>query len=283
MQAKLDCIAFDLDGTALDHHGVLTTHTVDVLSQAAAQGIALVVATGRALGFVPREVLALPNLQYAITNNGAVVTHIPTQTCARKVQLPAGAVLQLTDRMVQEGITAEAFVDGKAYGSRDYVQNPHKYGIPAQAVGYISHTRNPVDDICTFLREHAHDLDSMDFIVADATQSERLRAQTTVQFPELHVTSSGIQRVEFSDMRAGKGKALAFVLEQLGASPLQTATFGDADNDLEMITLVRYGVAMAEASDRVKVQARFVTKSNRADGLAWGVTQLLEGAWLAGE
>ncbi len=274
-QPTIACICFDLDGTALTVDSQLAPTTVRALSHAAQQGIALVPATGRALDFVPEAVLSLPNLRYAITSNGAVVTDLSTQTCLRRVLLPAEVVAHLVTIIAEEQITAEAFVDGKAYGTADYVAHPAKYGIPDHAVDYIMRTRIAVDDISAFLLANAHQMDSIDLVVADPAQSTRLRAQLTAALPAVHVTSSGIHRVEFANQMAGKGKAMAFVLEKLGIAPENTAAVGDADNDTEMIALAGWGVAMGGASQSAQQAAQYITKTNAEDGLAHAVERML--------
>lgn len=276
MSTEIKCFAFDLDGTALDNTGKLTPYAQQMLAQAAKQGIVLVAATGRALDFVPAEVLALPNLQYAITSNGAVVHHVPTNTCLQRLQIPPEIVHQLVEVMEQEGIVAEVFVSGRAYGQRDYVEHPENYNMAAHSLHYLRTTRRPVTDIYRFARAHANRMDSMDFIVPQDDQSRRLRAQITAQYPQLHITSSGIRRVEIAHGQAGKGKALATVLSQLGIAPTQVAAFGDADNDVEMLALAEVRVAMADASENSKEIATYITDSNENDGFAKAIAQILQ-------
>ena len=64
-------IGFDLDGTLLTTDKILTERTKKALEAAADQGVILVPATGRPLCGLPKELLELPFIKYAVTANGA--------------------------------------------------------------------------------------------------------------------------------------------------------------------------------------------------------------------
>ena len=53
-----------------------------------------------------------------------------------------------------------------------------------------------------------------------------------------------------------------------GVKPAAVCAFGDGENDVEMLEAVGTGIAMGNAADYVKQHARFVTESNRDDGIA---------------
>lgn len=62
-------IGFDLDGTLLTTDKILMERTKKALEAAADQGVVLVPATGRPLCGLPKELLALPFIKYAVTAN----------------------------------------------------------------------------------------------------------------------------------------------------------------------------------------------------------------------
>ena len=55
---------------------------------------------------------------------------------------------------------------------------------------------------------------------------------------------------------------------KLGISRDEMIAFGDAENDLAMLEYAGIGVAMANASEEVKVVADEVTLDNNSDGIA---------------
>ncbi|MDY0276622.1 MAG: HAD family hydrolase [Acholeplasma sp.] len=66
-----------------------------------------------------------------------------------------------------------------------------------------------------------------------------------------------------------KAHALERVLKHYNHPVDRLITFGDSVNDLEMLSLTKYGVAMKNAHDEIKKQASFVTDfDNNNDGIA---------------
>ena len=61
----------------------------------------------------------------------------------------------------------------------------------------------------------------------------------------------------------------------LGIPRENTAAFGDADNDVQMLTWAGTGVAVANASPAALAVADFITKRHDEDGVAWALEKLL--------
>ena len=81
---KIRIAALDLDGTLLSHENTSTPRTRQAIAEAAARGVVVLPATGRALANLPPLVAQLPGVRYAITSNGAAVWDLGTD--------PLGAV-----------------------------------------------------------------------------------------------------------------------------------------------------------------------------------------------
>jgi hydroxymethylpyrimidine pyrophosphatase-like HAD family hydrolase len=67
---------------------------------------------------------------------------------------------------------------------------------------------------------------------------------------------------------ASKGNALAMLASTLDIPLEETMAVGDASNDISMLRVAGLGVAMGQASRRVRASADVVTGSNAEDGLA---------------
>ncbi len=57
-------------------------------------------------------------------------------------------------------------------------------------------------------------------------------------------------------------------MQMNGIAMDEAMAFGDAGNDISMLTAVRYGFAMANATDECKAAAYAVAEENNADGVA---------------
>lgn len=75
---------------------------------------------------------------------------------------------------------------------------------------------------------------------------------------------------------AGKGNAVRFVCDYFGVPLSDAYAAGDADNDISMLEAAGCGIAMANATDKVKQSADVVTDlDNNRDGLADMMRKLL--------
>ena len=54
--------------------------------------------------------------------------------------------------------------------------------------------------------------------------------------------------MEVGHIDAGKGKTLLWLLKKLEISTEEAMAFGDADNDISMLTSVKYGMAMGNGT-----------------------------------
>lgn len=289
---KIKMIALDLDRTTLNRNGRLSDENRKVLTELLNRGIHVIPASGRSLTSFPQEILTLPGLKYVITSNGAAVYRLPEQenrksgedsvtnqteapVCLQKFLLDPLTVRRVMELTATEDVTYEAFVDGQAYADPAYIADPTAFGAVKEATAYIQSTRVPVADIREFIREHEDRLDSVDVIVGDRKKKEELMQLLREQCPGIYLTTSVEQLIEISDIRAGKHSAVKFLQELLKISPEETAAFGDADNDVEMLREAGMGIAVQNASQACMAAADAVTRSCEDDGVAYGIRKIL--------
>ena len=151
---NIKCIALDLDRTTLSASGRLSDGNYNALCHAIENGVHIVIASGRSFDTLPKDVLAVPGIEYAITSNGAAIYHIPTSTCLHEYKMTPASVECIIQIAKQHETALEVFIDGKAYALKAYVEDPVSYGTTPQAIPYIQSTRIPIDDIISFIREH---------------------------------------------------------------------------------------------------------------------------------
>lgn len=270
------CIALDMDRTTLNSEGRLSAGNRKALEEIIAAGVHVIIASGRAFDTLPKDMVELPGVEYAITLNGAAMYHVPTGKCLKRYRLSEKAAEAVMKATEGESVTYEAFIDGSAYAGNDFLEDPEAFGVTPQAVSYVRTTRRGVDDIARFIYENMHHLDSMDMIVRDDVQQRKIWQKVAEATDEVYITSSIRNLVEIADKNAGKKAGLAFFAELLGLKREETAAFGDADNDIDMIRYAGCGIAMANASESCKQAADFITGHHDEDGVAEGLRKILK-------
>jgi hydroxymethylpyrimidine pyrophosphatase-like HAD family hydrolase len=92
----------------------------------------------------------------------------------------------------------------------------------------------------------------------------------------LYISKSLPYFLEFASPEVTKASGLAFLAEHLGFSQERTVAFGDGENDVELLEWAAYGVAVANAHDRVLAVADFVCPAVTDEGVAQVIEAFLE-------
>lgn len=97
-------------------------------------------------------------------------------------------------------------------------------------------------------------------------------------YPDLAAASSFPNNIELTNTAAQKGNALKTYALAKGISLDDVMVLGDSDNDISMFT-PEFGwtVAMANSMECIRERAKYVTKSNWEDGMAWAIRNYVFG------
>ena len=281
---QIKCIALDLDRTTLNSQGHLSEANRAAIERAVDAGIHVAVASGRALDSLPAEVTDIKGIRYAITSNGAAVYDLHTGKCLRQYKMTQESVNEILKYTVPERvygyfagmeISYEAFIDGRAYAEKRYVDDPVRFGAMPHAVAYIQGTRTPVEDMRAFIREHIEELDCIDLVVKSEELKARLWKTLQENVEDVYITSSVRQLLEISHRDAGKDSGAAFLMKYLGLEREELAAFGDGDNDTGLLIYAGIGFAVANASAACLAAADEIVASNDENGVAQGIERIL--------
>lgn len=273
---RIRCIALDLDRTTLNSEGHLSERNRRTIERAISSGIQIAVASGRSLDSLPGEVMEIPGIRYAITSNGAAVYDLKEGVCLRQYKLKAEAVRDILRWTQGEDVTFEAFIDGKPYAEKAYVEDPVRFGAMPRSIPYIQETRKPIEDMRSFIREHEGELDCIDVVVKSEEYKRRLWKTLEKQVRDVYITSSVKQLLEISDVNAGKDTAAEFLIGYLGLTREELAGFGDGHNDSGLMKYAGIGFAVANASKECREAADRIVASNDEDGVAEGIDYILK-------
>lgn len=187
--------------------------------------------------------------------------------------LPEEAVLDLLDLTSaypsdRFPLSYEVFINGVAYACSSYINEPGRFGASPAYVNYVRTTRIMKDDIRGFICQHRSELDGLDLVIGDDTLCTQLRNRIRNTLPDIYTTSSVPNRIENSSPEAGKGAALRFLCSRLGIRTEDSIAFGDADNDIDLLTSAGIGIAMENGTERCREAADYVTGRHDRDGVA---------------
>ena len=274
MKQKIRCIAFDLDGTALNSQKHLTERTRQAIVQAARLGIRIVAATGRTFSSLAPEILEMSEISCAITSNGAVINRIPDGKILYEDYLAPEKVLQIVEMIRFEAVDTEVCLGGQAYIGQEYYERILN-GKTERDIHYVKTTRHPVGNIYDFMEEHQAEIENINLNFACIEEKEQWQKKMQ-SFPGVTPTSSFLYNVELGSEHTSKAHALSQLMKEWKLSSDQVMAFGDSDNDLKMLELAGTGVAMANSVQKVLDAADIIAESNDQDGVAKVIEELLK-------
>lgn len=273
MEIKL--IALDLDGTTLKKGSILSERTRRTLEEVIKRGLHVVVATGRVFSALPEAIFDIEGLEYIITSNGAHITRLKDMEQIYSNYPDENAIEQVGDFLAaRKAFPVEVFTCGKAYIDRAVYEDVRDNGSDYMDAKYIVKTRNPVDDIYGFLREHKREIENINIHFSNFADKAELKKLLTIN-SEITVTSSMPHNLEIGGKTTSKAQAIAALCEMLGIEEKNVLAVGDSPNDEAMIKAAGIGVAMGNAEEEVKACADFVTLTNQEDGVAYAIEKFV--------
>jgi HAD superfamily hydrolase (TIGR01484 family) len=245
-------LATDLDGTVLNSGGAISARSRRALAAVQAAGGVVVLITGRPSRMVLPMAEELGLSGHVICSNGAA-THrlsdggaeervtLSPQTLRRAIPLLRAAVPDL-------GLALEWGEDMAA--ELAYRAGPQSVPDVLDLIdaGY------PVLKLMARSGRYA--------------PPELARLVNDCCGAELHASTSGAPFAEIAAHGVDKSAALERLCAKLNIKPSQVIAFGDAPNDLPLLNWAGYGVAVANADERLLDLADEVTLSNDQDGVA---------------
>jgi Cof subfamily protein (haloacid dehalogenase superfamily) len=237
-------VALDIDGTLVDHEGVLPNEVRRSVRRVTAAGVPVVLTTGRSWHATRPvfEQLGLPSGP-AVSSNGAVTVSFPPFEVQRVVTFDPAEVVEKVIRMHPTAALA-AEVVGQGYRVTRQFPDGDLNGDIVEV---------SVDDLAGS--------DVTRIVVRDPESSENDFIELAQRLG-LHGVSYSVGWSAWLDIApfgVNKATALADVVAGLGFTAADVLAIGDGRNDIEMLTWAGRGVALGDACDEVRAAADHVT------------------------
>lgn len=274
MSRTIRMVGLDLDGTLLNSQKKLSSYTRKVLEKAIAEGVAIVIATGRPFFGIPEEMKRFSGIRYALTANGARILDIQTKEVIYENLLSAEKAEAVLDVLKKYHAIHEIFVDGVGYMNEDGLNNIDTYFRDPHMTEYFQSTRVPVKDVKEQLWKMDCCVDKLQGIFLNQKDREAAKKELCL-LAGVTVTSAMDNNLEINREGTNKGLGLLQLGKLLGISRDEIMACGDGGNDVEMLKEVGFAVAMENGIESVKKAADFVTATNDEDGVAKAFEQFV--------
>lgn len=244
---------------------MLRPRTLAALRRAREAGVRVIVVTGRMYRSIAPYLKEAGLEDPVVCYQGAVVAEADG-TFLRHVPIPLDVAREAIDAVTAEGVHLNAYVDDDLYvaevtpEARAYADFQH---IPL----------HPVGDLRTWLSQPPTKLVAVD----ERTRIDELEQRLKPRFAgRLYVSKSLPEFLEFASPDVNKASGLAFLADRLGFSREGTVALGDGENDVELVQWAGFGVAVANAHERVLAAADLVCPSDEEEGVAQVIEAYLD-------
>ncbi len=246
----IKAIASDLDGTLLLHGAqALNPEIYDIILELKKMGISFISASGRQLASQHNLFAPIVNEISYIAENGAVCLHKGETIVASGIDRELG--LRIANevskhhgcKVVISGIEACYMLSGDDAFFYHVSQEMNNVTV---AVDSFEDIQEPFLKICYY--------DEGD-IITSSKYFQKLFEK------DMKVITSGNVWVDFLPYDCNKAVALKILLDKMNILPEEVISFGDQQNDVEMLTLTGKSYAMAGAVPEAKACADEITDS----------------------
>uniref|UniRef100_B5Y754 Hydrolase, HAD superfamily n=1 Tax=Coprothermobacter proteolyticus (strain ATCC 35245 / DSM 5265 / OCM 4 / BT) TaxID=309798 RepID=B5Y754_COPPD len=267
-KSLIKLVLIDIDGTLVRDDKTLPAENEEAIKEALQSGVLVTLVTGRNYG-AAKEIIDKLQLDVPVVlQNGAFIYRPYSGEVIRKVGLTGDVAKRVIHLCRQEGtfyiLYRDFLMQKDMLIDQDY-DGPFSMYLKRNAVRL-----DRVEDVTSFISGEVAEvalLGNEDRILRVLRQLGDGDNFTVIK----SLTREDEAFYEIFGPKVGKGEALNYLCQHFGVSPEEVMFIGDAYNDIDIMPLVGFPVAMGNAVEEVKKFAKAVTKSNNEGGVAWAI------------
>lgn len=264
MTHKLICS--DIDGTLLNKERVLSERTISTLRKLKDQLPLILISSRMPKAMRHLQVdLGIENQPLIAYNGGLVIDNNSDNV---KPLLSLVVPIQITELLLT--FISKSTIHASLYNNDEWFVPEMDYWANREMNNTkVKPTVADLNSVCTKWKTENKGPHKI-MCMGEAGEIQLLENWIAMYFStELNAYRSKPTYLEISSKQISKLSALSFLLEhKFDIQLAEVIAFGDNYNDVEMISGVGLGVAVANAKDEVKAVANHVTLSNIEDGVA---------------
>src|SRR5271166_2402690 len=264
---RVALVISDVDGTLLDNDKQLTPGAPAAVQRLYAAGIRFSIASARPPRMVRELILELHVCEPFACFNGALYLG-PDETVLQELRMSPKDVQPVADFIFHKGFDLWVWTD-----TDWYVSNP--------TGPHVAHHEEQMGRKATPLTTRDMSQFKVLKLVGVSDNHEAL-AQAEAELkehgsPSISATRSSPYYLDITDAKADKGEVVLTLSQMLHIPTGRIATIGDMTTDTLMFHQSGVSIAMGNATDDVKAQAKYATRSNEEDGFAYAMDHFVLG------
>ena len=256
-------IATDMDGTLLTGDKRITPRAKAAIALAKSKGAVFTIATGRPYVSAKRFIDELELSSPVIIYNGCRLVE-PDGRVLSELCLSMQDARRIFELSQELDVTTILWSNEKLYANRI----DSRSDLYRRASGIDAAVIDSLDSL--------EDAGITKILWMDSAQRIGMlrKSAEDAKLQNVNMCTSDPEYLEFFSAEASKGAGLMRLAQTLGIDQSQVIALGDEENDISMLQYAGMGVAMGNASERIKGFANMVTDSCDEEGFAKALEKL---------
>ena len=280
-------IATDLDGTLLNEEHEVSKENIKAIQRAQEQGIEVIVATGRTYFDAVSICKKFGLNTYLISYNGAAI-HDKIGQEISSLTMGRDDVRYMVNWLEERDYYYEVSTNKKIYISSHAKEILHREAQRLKGTAFevdSTYFEEIVEQIfsqngMTPVKNYEEAMDAEEalykvFCFSFDDKKRQIAIDNFAGMKQFLMTSSMTNNFELGNKDASKGNALKIVADRLGISLDKAMAIGDNYNDVSMMEIVGFSVAMGTAKEDIKKLCSFVTYGNDKHGVAHAIEKFM--------
>lgn len=264
-------LALDLDGTLLDENHRVPVSTIKKLREAESRGVIVTLATGRMWPSTKMYAEELKLVHPLISYNGALLRAVADESDVQYSNISLDAMRDMIAYCKKESLYLQLYADDEIVVEKCVeetlrdpdLQHASCREVEDYALYLTSPDLRPTPKMMIRVPRHR------------VSEVYRIEAEVKHHFPHLNVVQSTPTLIELLSPNVSKGRALRLLSEKLGIAQSEVMAVGDGDNDISMVEWAGLGVAVQNASERLKAVANYVAEGARFCGVEEAIDRFI--------
>lgn len=261
-------VALDLDDTLLNDKGQITDENRNAIKKATQLGVKIIIVSGRSYSSTKQYINDLGLEHLTVSLNGAYVM----EPCGDKIffscPIDSNIGYEILKLLEKQDIHVNFYEGEKVLCAKE--TDHAKY--------YMSLNNIKIEFVDSLSEYSKNSQIGKLLLIDERDKLDKIKASLADKFDvSVNITFSKPNFLEIYDKHASKGKAVLKVAQEYGIKPEEIIAMGDGENDISMIRAVGMGIAMGNARESVKNEAKFVTLTNNENGVAYAINKFIFG------
>ncbi len=255
-------VFIDVDGTLYKAHDLSISETIKIKLKEASNYVDLYIATGRAYNVLT----CLNDVKHLF--KGFVVSNGSIVIVDNEIIFESVIENELKDKLIN--------VAERLNATLSMLTHEHIYTNTINE--YVDRALTPRDE-GSLINLNGYNYLNIKYNMAWTFEETDLIDQMEKELPEFDFFKWGKRGADIIVKSITKAKGIQKVLDKVGYNLSDTYAIGDSSNDVPMFKLVNTPIAMGNATDNAKANAKYITLTQDEGGLEKALDNIIKGKW----